>query len=658
MKKFLPPYNILYLLSVFVITLIYFQVCRSLMLVNFADLARNIPESTIIKAFLIGLRFDVVIACYGIALAFILMHIPCKVAKPLGKYSMLFAFSLFLFMLITEIGFFEEYRTRLDYTYFEYFDKPEIVLPMLWQGYPIFKYLTFIALFLLSYLGILHLIEKKLLRLFVQHKSRWFPRLGYTVACGGLIFLGARGSIGIGPLNWGAAYFSQYTFANQLALNGIYALIRSLKYEIENNQADHLLNFYPINQALADVKQHVKMEGETFINAQFPLERTRAFQKQNAPYNVVIILMESFAAEQVGGLGGKTQITPEFDALAREGILFDNFYSTGVRTNRAIPSTFCGFPNLPGTSVMKRSEGQQYFHSLPTILKPYSYTSLFVYGGDLEFDNMEGFLRIIGFEHFIDENCYDRSQFLTKWGATDEQVFTKANEEFRKLPEPFLGAILTLSNHAPYLVPESADFERVDASLKDAKMFNAFKYSDYALGQFFRCARQDAYFQNTIFIILGDHGHAYQGGKYALNLERFKVPLLLYAPGILAPARKYVVSSQIDILPTIMGLLHLDHLHASFGRDLLNLDVDEGFAILANNQQIGIITDAYYLIEDLGINTFFYEYRHPFSSKQDRFGKYPHLQQIAEKMQTTLRSHLQIALYLLKSRKCGDPVQN
>ena len=307
---------------------------------------------------------------------------------------------------------------------------------------------------------------------------------------------------------------------------------------------------------------------------------------------------------------------------------------------------------------MKRSEGQQYFHSLPTVLKPYNYTSLFVYGGDLEFDNMEGFLRIIGFEHFIDENHYDQSQFLTKWGATDEQVFTKANELFRQQKEPFLGAILTLSNHSPYLVPESADFERIDASIKDANIFNAFKYSDYALGKFFKLARQETYFKNTIFIILGDHGEAYQGGKYALNLERFKVPLLLYAPGILFPARRSVVGSQVDILPTIMGLLHLNYLHASFGHDLLTLEDDEGFAILANNQQIGIINDTYYMIENLGINTSFYEYRHAFSGKQDLFGKDPHVQPISEKMQTMLRSHLQTALYLLKSKKCGEPIQN
>lgn len=658
MKKFLPPYNVLYLLSVFIITLIYFQVCRSLILVNFAELARNIPDDTLFKAFLIGLRFDVVIACYGIALAFILMHLPGKVAKSLGKYGMLFAFSLFLFMLITEIGFFAEYRTRLDYTYFEYFDKPGIVLPMLWQGYPVVKYLTLIALFLLSYLGILRLLEKKLASFSSQHHIRWFQRLGYTLVCGGLIFLGARGSIGISPLNWGAAYFSEYTFANQLALNGIYALIRSLKYEIENKQADELLNFYPTDQALVTVKQRVKMKGETFSNKQFPLERTREFQKQGSLYNLIFILLESFAAEQVGVLGGNMQVTPEFDALARKGILFENFYATGVRTNRAIPSTFCGFPNLPGTSVMKRSEGQQYFHSLPALLKPYNYTSLFVYGGDLEFDNMEGFLRILEFEHFVDESQYDQSQFLTKWGATDEQVFAKANEEFRQLPQPFLGAILTLSNHAPYLVPESADFERVAASLKNAKMLNAFKYSDYALGQFFTRARKEAYFQHTIFIILGDHGQAYQGGQYALNLERFKVPLLLYAPGILPPARKSVVGSQIDVLPTIMGLLQLDHLHASFGRDLLTLEDHQGFAILANNQQTGIINDTYYLIEHLGVTTSFYEYRQPFSSRQDLFGADPAVQPVAEKMQTTLRSYLQTALYLLKSRKCGESVQN
>ena len=296
------------------------------MLVNFADLARNIPESTILKAFFIGLRFDAVIACYGVAFAFILMQIPLKIAKTLGKYSMLIAFSIVLFMMITEIGFFEEYRTRLDYTYFEYFDRPEIVLPMLWQGYPVFKYLTFIALFLLSYLGILHLIEKKLLFSFSQNHAAWFQRIGYAAVCSGLIFIGVRGSIGIGQLNWGDAYFSNYTFANQLALNGIYTLIRSTKYELESQQAEQFLDFYDINQAVAAVRQQVKMENDAFSAPQTPLVRSHTFQEQVTPYNVVVILLESFAAEHVGILGGKKNLTPEFDALARDGVLFQNFF--------------------------------------------------------------------------------------------------------------------------------------------------------------------------------------------------------------------------------------------------------------------------------------------------------------------------------------------
>ena len=658
MKKFLPPYNVLYLLSVFVVTLLYFQVCRSLMLVYFADLARSIPEKTLAMAFLIGLRFDMVIACYGIAFAFILMHFPGKIAKTLGKYSMLFAFSLFLFLLISEIGFFEEYRTRLDYTYFEYFDKPEIVLPMLWQGYPVFKYLTFIALFLFSYLGILRLIEKKLRAFSSQNHTAWFQRVSYAAVCSGLIFIGARGSIGIGQLNWGDAYFSNFTFANQLALNGVYTLIRSTKYELESQRAEQFLDFYDIAQAISTVRQQTKMDHETFSTPQTLLVRSHTFQEPATPYNVVVILLESFTAKHVGILQGEMNLTPEFDALAREGILFRKFFSTGVRTNRALPSTFCGFPNLPGASVMKRSEGQQYFHSLANILKPYGYTSLFVYGGDLEFDNMHGFLRNIGFEQFVDYTQYDQSQFLTKWGATDEQVFIKANELFRQQQGPFFGAILTLSNHSPYLVPESADFERVDASVKDANILNAFKYSDYALGQFFKLARQETYFENTIFIVLGDHGKAYKGAEYALNLDRFQVPLLLYAPGILEPGVQNVIGSQVDILPTIMGLLKFNYTHASFGRDLLKLNEDEGFAILVSDQQIGIINHSHYLIEDLGVNTSLYNYRVPQRRTINLMGTSAEIQQIADEMQTTMRSHLQTALYLLKSRQCGESPQN
>ncbi len=150
--------------------------------------------------------------------------------------------------------------------------------------------------------------------------------MSYAALCSGLIFIGARGSVGIGQLNWGNAYFSDFTFANQLALNGIYTLIRSTKYELESQQAEQFLDFYNVEQTISTVRQQVKADHETFNTTQFPLVRPHTFQEPATPYNVVIILMESFAAEYVGILRGKMNLTPEFDALARDGVLFQKFF--------------------------------------------------------------------------------------------------------------------------------------------------------------------------------------------------------------------------------------------------------------------------------------------------------------------------------------------
>lgn len=349
---------------------------------------------------------------------------------------------------------------------------------------------------------------------------------------------------------------------------------------------------------------------------------------------MVIILLESWLARFVGALGGKPDVTPNFDRLAEKGILFENFFATGTRTNRGIPSALCSSPSSPVRSIMKKLSVDRPFTSLAEILKKRGYKSIVIYGGDLEFDNMEGFLHSEGFDTFIGQRDFPSKASLGKWGVPDHIVFKRANQEFSKFGDrPFLGVILTLSNHEPFLLP-SQDFEIFPKSVP---------HSDWALGEFFHEAEKEPYFKNTIFILVADHGKLLKS-QSDLPWNRFHVACLIYAPHLLSSSPKRVsrIASQTDLLPTILGLLGKPFLHQSWGRDLLSLPPEDGgFAMMVDGKLVGWAEDLYFFVDRMGTTPSLFHISQDPQQKSDLSAKFPEL---VKKFQTKEQSFLQLAI--------------
>jgi len=291
------------------------------------------------------------------------------------------------------------------------------------------------------------------------------------------------------------------------------------------------------------------------------LHHQKATHTREQPLNLVIVLEESLGADFVGSLGGK-DLTPELDKLADQGISFERLYSTGVRSVRGIEAVITGLTPRPRLSVVKLAETQHNFFTLASLLERHGYQTSFVYGGESHFDNMKRFFLNNGFQTIIEEDDYDQPVFTGSWGVSDEDLFNRAHDVFDNAGEqPFFSLVFTSSNHAPFEIPEN----RVSVSPYGPRE-TAIKYADYALGRFFDMARLSGYWENTVFLIVADHNANVFGGKL-VPVERFRIPGVILG-GTIEPRRIPGITSQIDLLPTLLSLIGLSSDHPSIGRDL------------------------------------------------------------------------------------------
>ncbi len=654
-----PPSTVLFFGAVFLLGVIFLEFFRLGFLFRYRNIASGIPTLTILHSFLLGARFDIVVLSYIFIPLFILSYIPfigihrLKVSRAIIESILFLCFGLVFLLSLIDIEYFGEFGTRLSFWALEYLDQPTMVWYAMWSGYPVIFYLLLwvFLTFIFIWMGIK--VGKRIFG--KKQKDKIFGRIFYLVLVLALLFLGARGRWQLAPIDWGVAYFSPYGFANQLALNGVYTLGKSFWDEQKDIHGELVeqYHFFPTPKAQSIVQKMLVTPQERLVDSRHSLARWYYPNSEGGgdkDYNVVIILLESWLGRFVGALGGKPDVTPNFDSLAEKGILFENFFATGTRTNRGIPSVLCSFPSSSARSIMKKFSANRPFISLSGILKKRGYESIVTYGGDLQFDNMEGFLRSEGFEAFIGQKDFPSKASLGKWGVPDHIVFKRANQEFSKFGDsPFIGLIITLSNHEPFLLP-SQDFEIFPKSMPHSDYLNTFCYSDWALGEFFHEAEKKPYFKNTIFVLVADHGKLMES-QSDLPWDRFHIACLIYAPYLpgFSPKRVTTIGSQTDLLPTILGLLGKPVLHQSWGRDLLSLPPEDGgFAMMIDGKLVGWAEDSYFFLDRIGATPSLFDISQDPQQKNDLSAKFPEL---VKKFQTKERSFLQLSVEMAKKTK-------
>jgi phosphoglycerol transferase MdoB-like AlkP superfamily enzyme len=388
-------------------------------------------------------------------------------------------------------------------------------------------------------------------------------------------------------INLKGAHVSNDRTLNEMANNGALSFVAAAW--THNLDYAAFYKTMPKEEAYQRARRLLAEPGTQFVEDAQSIRRRVAGDPTRPRLNVVIFLEESLGSEFWGCLGRKNTLTPEMDKLAaKEGMLFTNMYASGNRTVRGFEGVLSSFPPLPGDSIVKRDRSDN-VETIARVLKRDGYATVFLYGGRGLFDGMRSFAVRNGYDRFVEQKHFQHPTFSTIWGVCDEDVALRAVEEFRELAktgQPFCGTVLSVSNHKPYTYPKGRIPEDPDKRRREY----AVKYSDYALGQFFKAAKKESFWTNTVFIVVADHG-ARVYGKQSIPIHSYEIPLLIAGPAVVkSPSRIGQLGCSLDVPTTILGMLGRPYESMFFGRDLLKNPTGEGRAFLNHNRDIGLLT--------------------------------------------------------------------
>ena len=553
-----------------------------------------------------GLRFDIVLM--GILLGPAFLAAPWLSGRnPGGALLRIYLVLMTLFVVFVELGtipFIDQYDARPNYLYVEYLKYPREVFATLMASYG--ALLVIVALAALAFAWLVWRLSRDISK--ERSQNRRSRALLITPFLLVLILMMVRSTLDHRPVNPSTVAFSTDSMVNQLPLNSPYSLLYAI-YEQHRDSAGGATNYGRLDDAevLRIVVEDAGLTGSVELQSDAPtMHMQTATHHTKRPLNLVIILEESLGAEFVGSLGGKN-LTPELDKLADEGIWFEQLYATGTRSVRGIEAVISGFPPTSKRSVVKLAETQEHFFTIADLLQDHGYQTSFIYGGVAHFDNMRRFFLNNGFQTIIDENDFENPQFLASWGVSDEDLFQRAHQYFKHQgDQPFFSLVFTSSNHEPFDIP--AD-KVVEESGPDGDRETAVKYADYALGRFFEIARKSDYFDNTVFLVVSDHNSRVYGDQL-VPIERFHIPGIILG-GSIEPRHIAGISSQIDLLPTMLSLIGVDGHHPAIGHDLTTTRYFQGAGqaqMQFNNIQAWMVPGKVVVLQpDLPLKSFLYE---------------------------------------------------
>lgn len=537
----------------------------------------------ILGIFLFGLLSDLLNALYAsIPVALYLWLIPTNV---LGKRSSGFILLglffiiilLFLFNGISEWLFWDEFGSRFNFIAVDYLIYTTEVIGNINQSYPIGWLVAIITM--LSAASV-YMIRNFLLQSAQNQSAPFKKRTAFMLAYTALI---AFVFVAFGNT---FHRFSKNEYVNELAGNGLYELFSAYRHNELNY--DKFYKTVDTREAFEALRTLVKTPEAKFISADLlNLERNIQNDGPEKKLNVVLISVESFSADFMEHFGNSKHITPFLDSLADHSLLFTNLYATGTRTVRGLEALSLCIPPTPGQSIVRRPNNEHLF-SLGQVFKTKGYKTEYIYGGYGYFDNMNYFFGNNGYE-VVDRTSINSEDidYENIWGVADENLFELALKQLddNTRTMPVFAHIMTTSNHRPFTYPDG----RIDIPSHTGRK-GAVKYTDYAIKKFITEASTHSWFRNTVFVIVADHC-ASSAGKTQMPVSKYHIPMLIYSPGNVGPGVMSRLMSQIDVGPTILGLLNFSYTSKFFGYDMGNLEPGRERAFISTYQNLGYLTN-------------------------------------------------------------------
>ena len=563
----------LYLFKFYVATLFFF-VAAKVGFMLYQHGGHNFTFTDMLQVIGHGLSLDLSTSLYIIAVPFLLVAASLWLRIPKWCFRIYYAFAAVLLSLafVADTSLYEFWQFKLDASCLSYLETPTEAMASVSTGYILLRLLCLMIL-----VGGIYWVYDKLTPPFqrLASKIQKFSASLATLLLIPLIIIGIRGGLDESTTNIGQVYYSQNQFLNHSAVNPVFSFFASFEKTATNNVTYHFMEDKACEQIVSELYNTKSIGIDTLLTTQQP--------------NIIVILLESCGG-QFTEISGRTDITPNLNRLAHEGIYFTNCYANSWRTDRGTLCTWSGYPSFPTMSVMKMPSKSR---SLPNIARTLQqergYSTHYLYGGDINFTNMRSYLVAGGFSDLTWKDDYTKEeQTSAKWGVRDDITFQTLTELTQTMRQPFLIGYSTLSSHVPWDVP---------IHHFDDEVLNAFYYLDQCIGYFIQQLRQSDLWDNTLVIMLPDHGIVYAGLDESNPLLNH-IPMLWVGGAVKQPRRIEQVCNQTDLPATLLGQLGIAHDDYTFSRDVLSVTYKNPFAIHTYDDGYTIIDSASFVNYD------------------------------------------------------------
>ena len=579
----------IYFLKQYLFWMLLFQLLRLVFLLT------NFPETAgtgffeIIKVFWYSIYLDNTTACYLLVLPFVLVFAQSLI-KWKGFYiaNLWYTYLLAIVTIIISVGelpIYREWHVKLNFKAVSYFQNPsEVFHTASWSDLIV----GFTAIVILSG-TVIYLYWRFIHVRFELKKRNYFVSVLFFLFVPILIGLGIRGGLQPIPIHQSDCYYSKNNFLNLTAVNSQWNLLASITKNYRYKNTNPFL-YYSMPEAKKTVDSLYSVEKDT---TQFILTTKKP--------NIVLILLESYSADLIHSLNGYDSLSPNIEKLISDGILFTQTFASGTLSDQGIAAVLCGYPSLPTVIMVNQPDKYVKLPCFPRDLQQNGYHTSFMYGGQLSYGNIKGLIYYNKFDDIFEGKDFPSSVPQGQLGVHDQYMFDIWLGRIKTYSQPFFAAAFTMSSHSPFDQPFPNKFKWGD---DQCNFINSAYYSDSCIGDFFRKAKTQSWYKNTLFVLVADHSHVSPRKWDYYSPEFRKVPMFFYGDVIKPEYRGTKVEvpcSQTDLAATILTQLGMNKEKYKWSKNLFN-PYSKPFSFYASDQASGWVTSGSNFVFEYGTN--------------------------------------------------------